>query len=99
MKKFQLQSKRDGQSAKAINSELFDTKQEAVNALHEHCFYIADRLDAIYRSSDDDNVRLTADGHIQYSDILANPTESDDGVRIDVYGYSVAEVEESEGEE
>ena len=98
MKKFEIKKQRDGQRAQSTGY-IFDTKQEAVNQLHEIGYKEADSRDAIYTYSDDESIRLTAGDRINYSDILANPTESDDTIRIDVYTWGVEEVEINEEEE
>ena len=95
MKKYTINKQKAGnRRSYEVSTTSYDNKQEAVNDLHEYCYAIADRLDAIYTTPDDNSVvRLTAGNGAVYSDILANPTIEDDRINIDVYTYTVEESE------
>jgi hypothetical protein len=95
MKRYQLTVKRIGeQNSKPIYPGQFDKKIDAVKELHRIGATLANESDAIYTKPDDEtsNVLFTANGMVNYSDILKRPTENDDELIMDVYIYAVEEI-------
>jgi len=100
MKNFQIVKAKDGQKPVILAGHSYATKEEAVNELHNSIGASeAASRDAIYTTSDNPDILLTAGGHLSYSDILETPAITDDFIRIDVYTWGIQEIEVAEEEE